>query len=580
VAVLAVVSGGPRGFGAAVHGQQSSSVHTVRIDAIALDGRGAAVRALNAAEFEVRQGGEPVTIDEARFIQDGPRAIGIYLDEYHITAGASADRARAALTELIDREIGPQDVVVIMRSLDSLLTIQPAADRDGVRRIVASIEGRKGDLEPRSAYERSHMSNSPERIEAARTQVAVSALNALAVRLATLNELRKTMLVVTEGLDTLPRRRGQEYLATIESVVRSASRGNVSIYPIDPRPESATASDGADDALASLADQTAGRLVRGDAEDLASAIQDAVREANAYYLLTYRSAPEENGAFHPVEVRAKRAGVQVRARRGFWAPSANDRLGAELLALANRPPAPVRVEPVRRNSPLIRPWFGLSLTDDRKLRVTFVWEPSAAVPGASMPVTAARLELTVLGDDDAVVFQGPVLPTGQFAAPGAEPSRAVFETEPGRLRLRMKIQDAERREVDSDVRDLDVRDVRGRLTIGTPEFLRARNALEIRALRNNPSPVPVSSREFSRAERLLIRFPAYAPNGTGVSASARLLNFAGQTMRTLEAATLTDSVYEIELSLAGLASGEYQIEIVAAGAGEQVSERFGFRVTS
>ena len=78
----------------------------------------------------------------------------------------------------------------------------------------------------------------------------------------------------------------------------------------------------------------------------------------------------------------KQPGVQLRARSGYWAPSANDRLGAELVALANRPPPPVQIEPLRRSSPLIRPWFGLSLSDEGKMRVTFVWEPTAGVPGS------------------------------------------------------------------------------------------------------------------------------------------------------------------------------------------------------
>ncbi len=70
-------------------------------------------------------------------------------------------------------------------------------------------------------------------------------------------------------------------------------------------------------------------------------------------MLTYSKALDENGRFHPVEVKVKQPGVQLRARSGYWAPSANDRVGAELVALANRPPPPVKVEPLRRNSPMI-----------------------------------------------------------------------------------------------------------------------------------------------------------------------------------------------------------------------------------
>jgi hypothetical protein len=273
--------------------------------------------------------------------------------------------------------------------------------------------------------------------------------------------------------------------------------------------------------------------------------------------------------------------VQVRARSGSWAPSANDRLGAELLARGGGPPV-IRLEPPRRISPLIQPWFGLSRGNAGKTRVTFVWEPSTAVPGDRVRTTAARLELTVLDAGDAVVFEGPVLPTGpgMVEASGIEPSRAVFDAAPGPLRLRMKIQDAARQDVDSDVREIAVRDLRGSLAIGTPEFLRARNAREFRTLDNDPEAVPVASRQFSRTERLLVRFPAYAPDGQQPSVSARLLNRMGQPMRTLEVRPGADGQHEIDLMLAGLATGDYQLELAASTPAGKTTEILNFRVTS
>ncbi|HVH27478.1 MAG TPA: VWA domain-containing protein [Vicinamibacterales bacterium] len=584
IAVLACVAAasleriGPFTISSTLHAQEDRALPRIRIDAIAVDRRGAVVRTLAPSDFEVQEGETAVTLDEARFVEDDARAIGIYLDEYHITAGPNADRARDALLQVVERDLGPNDVVIVMKPLDSLFTLQPAASLADVRSAVATLQGRKGDLAPQTDYERTYMSGTSDRIEAARAQVAVSALNALAVRLSSLNDRRKTLLVVTEGLDPSPTRRGQEFLATVDSVTRSANRGHVSIYPIDPQPiEGRTAAS----PVLGLADATRGQIVTTTSTgDLTAPIRAALADASKYYLLTYRRALDESGRFHPVQVKVKQPGVQVRARAGYWAPSVSDRLGAELVALANRPAPPVRVEPMRRNSPLIRPWFGLSLTDAGRMRVTFVWEPTPGMPGAATSLTAARLELTVLGDNDKIVFQGPVLPTGPVVTKGAEPSSAVFETEPGRLKLRMKIEDATRRQIDSDVRDLEVRDVRGKVTIGTPEFLRARNALELRALHNNPDAVPVSSREFSRSERLLIRFPAYAPGGAEVSLSARLLNFAGQPMRTLNVQVGRGDQREIEVSLAGLASGEYLLELAATSSAGQITERVSFRVTT
>ena len=560
-------------------GDAVETVHTVRIDAIALDPRGTAISTLTPRDFELREDGRLLALDEAQFVTNSPRLVAIYLDEYHITPGPGVDRAREALTEFVDRELGPQDLIAVMKPLDSLYTIRLTDDREAARRIIAGLEGRKGDYTAKTAYERGYMAGSTDHIETERTQVDISALNALAEQMGSLNNQRKTLLVVTEGFDAPARRRGQEYLATIDSTIRSANRANVAIYPIDPRPASAEAPDVA---LRSLASETNGRIATPGAGDLVTAIRAAVADANGYYMLTYRGKHVEDGKFHPVEVRVKRARVQVRARSGYWAPSANDRLAAELLARGSGPPV-ITLEPPRRISPLIQPWFGLALGSDGKTRVTFVWEPSIAVPGdRGRRTTAARLELTVLGAGDAVVFQGPVLPTGpgMIEAAGSEPSRAVFDAAPGSLRLRMKIQDASRQEVDSDVRDLSVRDLRGGVAIGTPEFLRARNAREFRTLDSASEAVPVSSRQFSRTERLLVRFPAYAPDGQQISVSARLLNRMGQPMRTLDVRPAADGEHEIDITLASLASGEYQLELAATSPAGKTTEVLGFRVTS
>jgi hypothetical protein len=131
------------------------------------------------------------------------------------------------------------------------------------------------------------------------------------------------------------------------------------------------------------------------------------------------------------------------------------------------------------------------------------------------------------------------------------------------------------------VRDLAIRDLRGEVAIGTPEVMRARNAREFRTLEAEAA-VPVASREFSRTERLLIRFQAYGPAGARPSLSARLLSRTGQAMRelTVEPASTPDGENAIDLPLAGLAAGEYAIEVKAKSAAGDATDRIGFRVTS
>jgi hypothetical protein len=158
----------------------------------------------------------------------------------------------------------------------------------------------------------------------------------------------------------------------------------------------------------------------------------------------------------------------------------------------------------------------------------------------------------------------------------------VFEAAPGRIELRMAIHDAAAQLLDSDVRDLAVPDFKRPVSIGTPEILRSRTAREFRMLDAAAESVPVAAREFSRAERLLIRFPAYGPGDAVPKVSAKLLSRSGQTMRDLivEQASTAGAANEIDLPLASLAAGEYMIELTATTSAGEAKDRIAFRVTS
>ena len=167
-------------------------------------------------------------------------------------------------------------------------------------------------------------------------------------------------------------------------------------------------------------------------------------------------------------------------------------------------------------------------------RVTFVWEPAGRVPGTRQPV-AAHVVLKALAADGTVLFEGSVLPTGPLGPDVLDDrARARSSTRlPGNLRLRMSIEDEAEQTIDSDVRDLNVRDLSAPVVIGTPAVFRGRTARDFRALASMPDAVPVSSREFSRTERLMIRVPVYAPPDVPVTVAAKLLNRKGQAMRNL-----------------------------------------------
>ena len=572
------------------------------IDLSATDARGRRVEDLKAADFELREEGALVPIESVRLVKaavqaggqtpgaiqtaaderaaaatDEARLFAIFLDEYHVATGANTERVRAALRQFIDREVQPRDLVVVMKPLDSVFAIRLTRDRDAARRLVEAFDGRKGLYDARNAYERDYFAGGPARIDAARNQVALSAINALAVHLGSLTDRRKILIAATEGIGRAERRRGQEYLPTIDTIVRSANRSNVAVYPYDPR--GADAGGPPDEGLRQLADETDGHAIAGDVD---ASLRAAAADAGAYYLLSFRVAHPDDGRFRELQARVTRAGVHVRTRRGYWAAPPDEALRTALLTKSTGPKRVVPPEPAPHVSTLIRPWFGVSRGEGGTSRVTFVWEPAARVPGERVRRPVARLVLTARSTDGTVLFDGPVAPTGPAAIddPAATPSRAIFDMPPGRLRLRMAIQDGASQPLDQDVRELSIRDLRGDVVMGTPEVLRARNAREFRTL-DAQAAVPVASREFSRTERLRIRVQAYGPGGAPPIVTARLLGRMGHAMRELAVGPAsTPGESAIDLPLAGLAAGEYMIEVKATSGKSDATDRIGFRVTS
>jgi VWFA-related protein len=72
----------------------------------------------------------------------------------------------------------------------------------------------------------------------------------------------------------------------------------------------------------SIALDSGGLVVRGG-NDLAGALGRAARASRAYYLLGYQPTnPARDGKFRRIEVKVRRPGLGVRARKGYYAPSA------------------------------------------------------------------------------------------------------------------------------------------------------------------------------------------------------------------------------------------------------------------
>ena len=104
---------------------------------------------------------------------------------------------------------------------------------------------------------------------------------------------------------------------------------------------------------------------------------------------------------------------------------------------------------------------------------------------------------------------------------------------------------------------------------------------EYQTLAADAAAAPNAAREFSRTERLLIRFDAYAAGGEQVQPTAVMLNRAGGKMTDVPVTVAqAGGTHQINLSLAAIPAGEYLVEITVNSASGEAKELVPFRVGS
>jgi VWFA-related protein len=573
--------------------------------------------------------------DEENAAQDeDARIVVFFLDDYHVRLGSSL-AARKQLVEFISTQLGPRDLVSVMYPLSPLDSVILTRDHGQLMRAIERFQGRKFDYTPRNALEDRYANYPAETVERVRRQVSLSALQGLAVKLGALREGRKAILLLSEGyvamlppqmrgpIATMPgvgnRNRNNPFAGEndfnedrakfqgeldvqneLQRVFDAANRSNTAIYAVDPRGLSTGEFDIQDNVgmrtsqdslrqtqntLRTLADETDGRAII-NRNDLGKGLQQLVRDSSAYYLLGYNSTQSpSDGKFHEIKVRVKRPGLQVRARKGYWA------LTAVESAKAVAPPKPGPPAEVSKSLAgistgydrrVVRTWVGTAPGDSGKTKVTFVWEAVPPPPGSDR-AAVGRVVLTAL-EGERQLFSGPV---GEAAADGS-PTRGgsvTIDAPPGKLALRLSIESKPDDVIDTDDRTIDVPDFtepKPRLT--TPRVYVARNAREFRTLRDDVNAAPTATREFRRTERLLLRLDAVAPGGAGsVTYTARLLNRQGDRMSDLPVSpAATGSGSTIDFPLASLPAGEFLIEVSAKGAdgtdSSETKELIAFRM--
>jgi hypothetical protein len=204
------------------------------------------------------------------------------------------------------------------------------------------------------------------------------------------------------------------------------------------------------------------------------------------------------------------------------------------------------------------------------MRVSVVSEPAPPQPGNGRREPAHDVSL-VAKRAGATVFDGPA----------AMSERVMFSVAPGPIELRATVRDAGGATIDQEIRTIEIPDLTALPAISTPRVFRARTAREFQAAAADAAATPTASREFSRTERLLIRFDAYAAAGEEVEATAALLNRMGRRMSEIPiAAAAAGGTHQINLSLAGVPAGEYLVEIAVKTASGEAKELVPLRIGS
>jgi VWFA-related protein len=574
------------------------------------------------------------------------RLFVIFLDDYHVKRGNDM-AVRRPLIEFIQNQLGPADMVAVMYPLTPVNDISFTRSRAKLVSSIEQFEGRKFNYQPRNQFEEQYAYYPAATVERIRNQVSMDALKAAAIRMGGLREGRKSIIYVSEGFTSaLPpqmqdpnaaqpgmnnRNRGNpnaqnpdqynlqnqaDLFTELRHVFDTVNRQNTSIYAVDPRGLAAfeydinqgigLTADSNDlkssiDTLHVLANNTDGRAIV-NRNDLAAGMKQIIRDSSAYYLLGYSSsrAPTD-GKFHEIKVNVKRRGVDVRARKGYWALSKEDVARA---TAPSKPEPPAAVS--KALSSLAEPtggrparfWIGTTRGENGMSRLTFTWEPIEIAATDTRTEPASRVALTAVSREGQPLYRGRLPATTQGSGgstappPGAASAPATaasgtsarggsvtFDVPPGQLELRITVEGERGQVVDSTVRELTVPDyTRVQVTLGTPRLYRARTVREMQSVRANQDAIPAAGREFSRADRLLVRVDAFAPGGLVPEVTAKLMNRSGAAMSDLAIQPGAAGSFEAELPLSSLAAGEYLIELTAKAPSGTVQDTVAFRV--
>ncbi|MEX2273469.1 MAG: VWA domain-containing protein [Vicinamibacterales bacterium] len=366
-------------------------------------------------------------------------------------------------------------------------------------------------------------------------------------------------------------------------LMEKASRANVAFYPIDPRGlapfdqpismgvRSATIDNtrirGRADGLRALAHNTDGTafIMNNDLDVQFKMLTDAL---SAYYLLGYYSTNTKfDGKYRRLEVKVKRPGVQLKARRGYFAPSEE-----EMAAIAAGREAAAR-PPDEGEAELAGALARLSeLRHDRDLFLQTARTPRVLLLNVELGVNARTSRAWTDGGEVRVTIktsEGDLTETRQLEPLRSGVSLRIAVEDDGPLKIEVRA----RAKVTGPSSAADA----GLLAPGIEASLIGA-PLTWRGLARARQ--PAADGRYRRTERATLEAPLF--NGA-IPAGARVLDISGKPLNVpiasrerIDAAGTRWMVAEV--SLAPLADGDYVIELDAMQDEKRERRLFAIRV--
>jgi len=543
---------------------------------------------LTADDFELTEDGVPQKVEQASLVQidgqgrgngealairsqdhaiaeagrDDVRVFAVFMDDYHLGRYPQEMLPlRKALTDFIGTMMGPQDLVTVMNPITPLSALKWTRDRDALVRDLKAYEGRLDNFIGRSALEESQ--NLTRNVMRVRSQVVISALQAIVMHLSGLREGRKTLVVVSRGI---PLMFDISLEPDFQTLLREANRGNVIIHTLDPRGLGQGVF--VHDTLYRLATETGGQAIV-NTNDLSRGLSRVIRDASHHYLIGYAPTRELNdGKFHRIAVKVKRRGAKTVARRGYWSPTAEEMTPIEAPTLEPEVRGALTTLQARQDDRVAHVSTSFAPGANGAVRLSAIWRP---VAGFRDRPERLRIE--------ARTQSGPSLGTAEESLGPAGTGVVHLDVPPGDLLVRFSAATATGDVVDRWEVPVTVPDLSGAtLAVATPVFVQARTTAAFQALRRGGSGVPSPDREFRTTDLVVVRAAvAGAASTEPASVIAEVLTREGKVLATLPA-TFTAGHHQIDLPLRSLALGAYVLRFTVTGADASAATTAAFAI--